>query len=241
MKKAIILANGLFPKREEALQAILQTPLLICCDGAYNRLVASRLFSHASVFPEIYVVGDGDSLSNDYKPHDPDRTVDTMRFKIEKPLPAVYIGRYAKDQDCNDLTKAVRHALSLDVTHIVILGATGLREDHTLGNISLLAEYVKMKNSEGNRLNIRMYTDYGYFTPIVATTRMQSFPGQQVSLFPLNNDISLSVEGLKYPINDCHFNMLWEATLNESLGKEFVVNITGDGVVLVYQTHISKT
>ncbi len=47
-----------------------------------------------------------------------------------------------KDQEINDLTKAVYFAQNVGQEEIVILGATGLREDHTLGNISLLADYM---------------------------------------------------------------------------------------------------
>ena len=48
-----------------------------------------------------------------------------------------------KDQDTNDLTKAVAWCSERGYRDLVILGATGKREDHTIGNISLLAEYIK--------------------------------------------------------------------------------------------------
>lgn len=45
------------------------------------------------------------------------------------------------EQEDNDLTKATRYCLSRGMRRIAYLGATGLREDHTLGNISLMARY----------------------------------------------------------------------------------------------------
>ena len=42
------------------------------------------------------------------------------------------------EQEDNDLTKATRYCLSKGMRRIVYLGATGRREDHTLGNISLI-------------------------------------------------------------------------------------------------------
>jgi len=58
----------------------------------------------------------------------------------------------------------------------VIVGATGKREDHTLGNISLLADYMKTAK-------VVMVTDYGIFTPMQGITEFTSHKGQQVSLF----------------------------------------------------------
>lgn len=225
MNKAIVLANGQFPKRNEALQAILQMSLLVCCDGAYDKLVASGLFSHSSHLPQIYVVGDGDSQSTD----------------VNRPLlPNTTFVKEYTDQDTNDLTKAVKHTLSLGVERMIILGATGLREDHTLGNISLLAQYVDMKNADGKPVMVRMYTDYGIFTPIVETTVFTSFARQQVSLFALSSDVRLTSEGLRYPLQGRKLQGLWEATLNEALGEQFTITVEGQGVTLVYQTHEAK-
>lgn len=216
------MANGQFPRRKEALQALLQTQTLICCDGAFNRLVQSGLFSHASVLPQVYVVGDGDSLTN-----------------VDSSFPAKIVSDYV-DQETNDLTKAVKYAVSLGVERLVILGATGLREDHTLGNISLLASYNQMTTADGKPLIVRMYTDYGFFTPLTESATLPSFAGQQVSLFSLDEGLKVSVEGLKYPLSDRSLRYWWEATLNESLGDSFTVTLEGTGCLLVYQTHLAK-
>nr|MCR5193432.1 thiamine diphosphokinase [Bacteroidales bacterium] len=219
------LANGPFPKRREALMAIKQSNLLICCDGAYMRLIESDIFANAKQIPEVHVVGDGDSLSSALR---------------DDPPFATTFAPWSSDQECNDLTKAVLYSIKLGVGRIVILGATGLREDHTLGNISLLAHYSTMKTLEGNPLEVRMYSDHGYFTPLHATATLSSFPRQQVSLFSLTPGLPVSVEGLRYPIERRVFSQLWEATLNESIGTSFKVILHGEGSVLVFQTHVAK-
>ena len=227
MNKAIILANGQFPKRREALQAILQIPLVVCCDGAYNKLLSSQLLSHCSQLPEIHVVGDGDSRvktqNDDSSPN------------------VVFVDGYT-DQETNDLTKAVKYAVSIGVERMIILGACGLREDHTIGNISLLAQYATMTTLSGKPLMVKMYTDYGFFTPLhnIGATTLPSFAGQQVSLFSLSEGLTISVEGLKYPIVKRALRFLWEGTLNEALGDTFSVTLEGEGSLLVYQTHYSK-
>ena len=133
--------------------------------------------------------------------------------------------------------------VKLGATHVVILGATGLREDHTLANISLLGMYAGMKSETGSPLGVRMYSDHGVFTPVTATTRLSSFPRQQVSLFALSPDMVLSTEGLKYPIEHRQLHWWWEATLNEAVGEAFTITIENpapSNVLIVYQTHEAK-
>ena len=45
------------------------------------------------------------------------------------------------EQVDNDLTKATLYCLKKGCRHIAYVGCTGMREDHTLGNISLLMHY----------------------------------------------------------------------------------------------------
>lgn len=222
MKRTIILANGQFPRREEALQAMLEAETLICCDGAYNKLVDSGLFTRAAQLPQVFVIGDGDSFS-----------------RVEASFPATFVPGYT-DQETNDLTKAVKYAVSQGVERLVILGASGLREDHTLGNISLLAQYCAMTSLSGAPLVVRLYTDYGFFTPLTSTATLPSFARQQVSLFSLDEGLTVSVEGLKYPIVNRQLHYWWEGTLNEALGEIFTVSLVGKGTLLVYQTFVAK-
>ena len=46
-----------------------------------------------------------------------------------------------KDQDTNDLEKALEYALQKGAQHCVILGALGKRFDHTIKNISVLQQF----------------------------------------------------------------------------------------------------
>ena len=77
-------------------------------------------------------------------------------------IPAAFHDRLIRidEQDDNDLTKATRYCLQRGWHRIAYLGCTGKREDHTLGNISLLMRYYRDMDVEGI-----LYTDYGFFTP----------------------------------------------------------------------------
>ena len=72
-------------------------------------------------------------------------------------VPAAYQDRLIRidEQEDNDQTKATLYCLQKGWRNIAYLGATGKREDHTLGNISLLMRYFREFGIRGI-----MFTDY---------------------------------------------------------------------------------
>lgn len=202
--EAVVVGNGDFPTHPFPLAVLDQTPCVVCCDGGANALVASGRL------PD-WIVGDGDSLSEENR----------MRFQDR-------IHRMP-DQETNDQTKAVSFLLSKGVRRIAIVAATGKREDHTLGNVSLLMEYQRMG------LEVVMLTDYGFFVPAQDVRVFKGFPRQQVSVFNFDA-VELRSEGLRYPIYD--FRYWWQGTLNEVVGDTF--RIMAKGHYLVYCTYEPK-
>ena len=135
-----------------------------------------------------------------------------------------------EDQEINDLTKSVRFAHRSGQQEVLILGATGLREDHTLGNISLLMDYAPLFR------RIEMLSDYGLFTPIRQTTTLTSKPGTQVSLFSLAPSGTISTTGLRWPIRNRRLTAWWQGALNEATGNSFTVTLSPEARVIVYRT-----
>ena len=134
------------------------------------------------------------------------------------------------EQEDNDLTKATRYCLSKGMGKLVYLGAAGQREDHTLGNISLMARYAQELGAEP-----LLATDYGWFVVAEGESAFEAFKGQQVSIFNMSCT-ALASEGLcwqAYP-----YRQLWQGTLNEATGNSFVLK--GDGLYLVYRTYQAK-
>ena len=198
----VILCNGSFPEHEIPLQILREANTIICCDAAVKKLVAHG-------FEPTMIVGDFDSAEQELLQRFGDRIF------------------HNPDQETNDLTKSVTWVREHSYSSVTILGATGLREDHTLGNISLLLEY-------GQTLDfVNMVTDTGVFTPIYRTTKFNSFKGQQVSIFSLKPDVPIRSENLKYAFNR-PLPSWWCGTLNESLGEQFALHFD-EGKVLVYQ------
>jgi thiamine pyrophosphokinase len=161
----------------------------------------------------LALIGDGDSVSESLK----NKYLDHWHF--------------IADQETNDLTKAMNYCIEKGYKNIAIIGATGKREDHTLANISLLIEYAR-------KVNIRMFTDYGVFTPIFTTTTFQSFAKQQVSIFSIEATNKLTSQNLRYPIENRQFKYWWEGSLNEAVKENFTLFTKGE--VIIYQTYEIK-
>ena len=191
---AVIVAGGEFPTAPQPLEVLHNAPFVVCCDGAADRYIATGHVPDA-------IVGDGDSISAE------------NREKFSHLLHII------SEQESNDQTKAVRHLMERGMRRIAIVGATGKREDHTIGNISLLIEYAR------TGCDVRSFTDHGVFIPCNGTTTHKCRKGQQVSIFSITAR-DLSAEGLLYPIYD--FNNWWQGTLNECTGEEFTINANGE-------------
>lgn len=220
----IIIANGEFPTGQWVAPLLRDADSIVCCDGAANKYVSWRSRQTALKGGSITVVGDGDSQSDSLSTQAAAMGIGLERVVVE-------------EQDYNDLTKATRYVMEhwgkVGATEVTYIGATGLREDHTLGNISLLAWY--MKQWPGVRF--RMLTDYGMFVPMEGHAAFASRKGQQVSLFSLTPEVPVSVEGLRWPIRERKLQWWWEGSLNEALGEEFEV---WGGVLVVYLLTASK-
>lgn len=200
--EAVILADGRFPTHAIPLAYLRKADHIICCDGSAESLIA------ADMKPEA-IVGDLDSLD----PVIAERFADRL-FRDS-------------DQDTNDLTKAVRWCINKRYKEIVILGATGKREDHTIGNISLLTEYAR-------EISVSMVTDTGTFTPLLRSSVVKCFPGQKVSIFSINPETEITSIGLKYRLDNLKLHNWWRATLNEAEGESFELKFAGEPL-LVYQ------
>ncbi len=204
---AVILADGDFPTNAIPLGILNKANYLVCCDGAGAKAIEHGIMPTA-------VVGDGDSLPKDMKSMLGDKF------------------HYVSEQDYNDLTKATRFVLANipGAKNMAYLATTGKREDHTLGNISLMAFY-----AEGLGITPTLVTDHGSFSVACGKQKFESFEGQQVSIFNLSCS-QLSGTGFRW--QPYAYKMLWQGTLNEAVGNE--VEIDGDGTYMVFRTYQRK-
>ena len=191
MKRVVILCNGEFPRKDYPLYLLESAEAVVCCDGAAAKYM--RRYGEERL-PEA-VIGDMDSLPK----------------RLREKLAPIVIP--VEEQDYNDLTKAMRYVLP-DVTDIHILGGTGLREDHTVGNLGLLMEYTRMFDLEGIR--VEMVSDYSMAFAITDSCELHVGKGRRVSLFSPDNSLTIKSEGLHWATDGVVFDAWWPATLNRA-------------------------
>jgi len=230
----VILAAGDFPTHPVPLRALREADFVVCCDSAYTRF---SIFNFQFSIPFI-VIGDGDSLPEEEKRRLGDRWIQV------------------DEQDYNDLHKAMQWVINEELRikneeskgaaadssfftlhsslHIMLLGATGRREDHTLGNISYLVTFAE----EYPGADIEMLTDHGRFCTFSGTRTFEAFPHQQVSIFTLDPATAVSSEGLRWPLDRFRPTRWWQATLNDVLADTFT--LTADGPVILFRTYAPK-
>ena len=193
MTSIVILCDGAFPTEAYPLYLLDSAEGVVCCDGAL-----AKWLEHTPSARPLAVVGDMDSLPQALQ----ERFGDVLAPESE--------------QDYNDLTKAMRWVLREhpEAQEITILGATGLREDHTIGNLGLLMEYPRMFDLEDRRIS--MVSDFGTAFAITDSCDLHLGEGRRISLFSADNSLRISSTGLQWPTDEVVFDAWWKATLNRT-------------------------
>lgn len=197
-KSIVIICDGSFPKSEYPHYIIRSADFIVCCDGALTKFLkhSTKIFGTERL-PDL-VIGD----------------MDTLSAAMQKKYSDIIIRE--EEQEHNDQTKAVRWVLNniKGIGSIHILGSTGGRADHTIGNLSLLMEYTRMFDL--GDIMIEAVTDDGTMFPVNDTTEFECGTGRQVSIFSPDNTLRIKSEGLAYKTDEVIFDNWWKATLNKA-------------------------
>lgn len=197
-KSIVIICDGSFPKTEYPRYLISTADFIVCCDGALRKFLkaSSSIFGEERL-PDL-VIGD----------------MDTLPAAMQKRYSDIIIKE--TEQEHNDQTKAIRWVLhnldDIDAIHIV--GATGGRTDHTIGNVSLLMEYTRMFDL--GEINLEMVTDEGTIFPVTDSVEFDCGQGREISIISPDNTLQIISEGLEYRTDDVVFDNWWKATLNKA-------------------------
>ncbi len=199
MKRArtVILAAGDFPAHGgEAWRTLAAAGFTVACDGA-----AAAYRRRFGRWPDV-VIGDMDSLA--------------------KPPPRGECIRVEdRDQETNDLEKAILWCRRNGRRGIVVVGACGKREDHTIGNVFRALHY-----------KVEIVTDTGVFHPVEGKASFRTAKGAAVSVFAPEPETEMTSKGLEWPLDDVKFSTLFRATLNRTTGRSF--SITASRPVSVF-------
>ncbi len=232
MASAVIICCGEFPRKEYPLNLLREADYIICCDNALSPYLRNSVKVFGKLRRPDIVIGDLDSISR----------------RLQKEYADIIIRE--TEQETNDMSKAFHYAIShfKDLTEIHFLAATGKREDHTVGNMSLLMEFARELNgtsehktyeipespySQDNAPVIDIVSDY---SRMFAVTDSCSFPvvkGREISIFSPDNSLKIVSDGLEWQTSDVIFDNWWKATLNKSNKDSVYLKFSHRSIALI--------
>lgn len=219
--EAVILGGGDFPKKEYPREILRRADVIICCDSALDTFLRNRdkIFKERRD-PDV-IIGDMDSIS---KKHLREYSAIAVR---------------ASEQETNDQSKAFRHLLKHwpEVKTVHILGATGKREAHTIGNLSLLMEYARTYDASGNPPEDGVYvdiiSDYSIAFALTDSCELAVGEGRPVSIFSPDNSLNIKSEGLVWQTSGVVFDNWWKASLNRASADVMKLTFSHKSIALV--------
>lgn len=204
---ALIVCNGKSPRKRLLDKWKKKSDLIIAADGGANTLFRFGIAPN-------FIIGDMDSFEPAH----------THSYKII----------HNPDQESNDLEKALIFASNRGVKNVIITGATGLRTDHTLKNLSVLQKFGKLFK------DIRIEDDFSTLLVIPKKFTLNKLkPGTIISLFPLSGKVrGIKTEGLLYSLQgDDLENGVRDGSSNEAISDTISIEYRTGALLLM----ISRT
>lgn len=168
--RIVIMLNGQPPRRELLEAVVAGADVLVGADAGALRLREAGLRID-------YVVGDFDSVP----------------VELLQSLPAEGVV-HDPGQDDTDLEKALRFAVTRwEQPQVVVVGTTGDRIDHVLGNVCGAVRYT-------DRAFIRFVEDHSITYFAHRRLQLEAPVGATVSLLPLSEVEGVLTEGLKWAL-----------------------------------------
>ncbi|WP_297435092.1 thiamine diphosphokinase [uncultured Clostridium sp.] len=186
---------------------------LNCSDKTIAIDKGAEVFIDNNLKPD-YVVGDFDSISEKYN--------DRIK-NLEK-----YI--YPSEKDYTDSDIAIRLAFKLQATEIIMLGMTGGRVDHMLGNLGLLDRCLKN--------NVRAYI-IDKNSKIFLVDKKVLLDGEKnevISFYPFGETVKgLNIKNAKYELEDYDLDPFESlCNSNEFIGGKMDVSFKFGKLLVIY-------
>lgn len=205
--KTVIVSGGKSPSLLLLKNELKDADTLICVDSG------GIFLRDCDIIPD-YLVGDFDSINK--------ASLDYFKNSECKVL------EYPKDKDFTDTELALELAAELNSDTIILLGCTGSRIDHLLGNLGLLkiclSKNIKAFIKDDN--NSIMLTD----KPII----IKGEPGATFSVQAFSEAVTnLTIGGSKYPLNKHKLSLGDPLTIsNQFIDKEVSLDFSS-GLLMV--------
>lgn len=208
--KAILVGGGKKPSQKLLNECMKESEILICADGGGDCLY------EYSILPD-YLVGDFDSISKE--------AMEYFRKKLEN------IDTYPSEKNSTDSEICVEKALSLGVDEIIMLGFTGSRLDHVLGNLGLLQKCMLLG------IKGAIADDNNYINISNKSLAIKRRGMKYLSLQAYSDVVDdLTITGAKYPLDKYTLLRGDPRTIsNEFINDEVCINFSS-GTLLIIQS-----
>ena len=189
--------------------------------GRYDRILAAdsgmNALYAAAVTPDI-IIGDFDSA-------------DEKILAFFQQNKAIDFCTLNPEKDDTDTEFAIRESIRRGADSITIIGGTGTRLDHVLGNISLLGIGLE----EGVRMELLDAHNRICMIDHSVTLKKKEQYGNYLSLIPYNGNVTgVTLKGLKYSLHDYTmggFNSL--GISNEIVDDEASIELTSGQLLVI--------
>ena len=195
---SVLIANGKKPKNKKIIEILKNAKNVICVDNGYE------LASELNITPSV-VIGDLDSVDIN---------------KISKDILIIK----DEDQNTNDLEKALNYCLSKNIRDIILVGATGERDDQNLVTILVSLEYIE-------QLNIEILSDLYSIEFVNGERDFEVTPMREVSLISMDKENIITTQGLKYNLDKSKLSSATHGISNYSIGENFSISCSSPLIV----------
>ena len=195
---SVLIANGEKPKNKKIIEILKNAKHVICVDNGYE------LASELNITPSV-VIGDLDSVDIN---------------KISKSISIIK----EEDQNTNDLEKTLNYCLNKNIRDIILVGATGKRDDQNLATILISLEYI-------DQLNIEILSDLYSIKFVNGEREFEAEPAVEVSFISMDNNNIITTQGLKYNLEKSKLSSATHGISNYSVGKKFSISCSSPLIV----------
>jgi len=205
--KCAIISNGDITKIEEMQADLREYGMIICADGASNRLRSTDLI------PD-YILGDLDSIDLETMNYFKGKNVEFIRFNPEKD--------YSDTHICIDFLRGK------GCSEIDIYGALGGRWDHSVANFGLMYYGYEndMKISLVDRYDRASIHGVGSYTSLKKEN-------QHFSIFAVFEDAQVTLKGVKYPLDEYNLRRGESIGLSNEYIQDCIVEIKKGSAIII--------
>ena len=209
MNKTLIITGGTINEQFLVEEVKQNYETIIAVDKGLETALKLNIHTH-------HIIGDFDSLGTEFRDHIGDGVATNQKGhasenKTVSKCPGPFdtqIHKLNPEKDFTDTHMALKLALELGSTDITIIGWSGTRMDHILGNIQIMKEALE-QNVKCRLINETNEIELINKKTIIEADNKYKY----LSLIPLTtNAKGITLKGLKYPLQDA------EISIGETIG-----------------------